>query len=101
MIGKGELREANTYWTLATIRMTREELAERGIGLASPVDDGTWDEAGPIEAAFFETTEGPQALVVWHVAFEGSEYAPIELRAPISTPDPGLFVQDILRAFEL
>ena len=36
---------------------------------------------------------------MWHLAFEGAEYPPLELRAPVSTSDPGRYVENMLRAF--
>jgi hypothetical protein len=101
-----EVREPNSYASVAQIRMTRAELAQRGIELVTPVQDGTWDEAGPIQESLIEVDTGEQPLLVWHLAFEQlpdhyQNASPLELRAPISIPDAAAFVHATLDAFEL
>ena len=87
MISDEEVREPKAYSTVATVRTTRPELHQRGIELRTPVDDGTWDEAGPIQEAIVETATGEQPLLIWHLTIEEApehydNATPLELRAP-------------------
>jgi hypothetical protein len=101
MIDESALREPGSYQTVASVRVSRAELADRGIRLSAPADDGSWDEAGPIEEALIELDTGEQPLVIWHLAFESERgtdaRSGLELRAPISTPDPGAFAAAFVR----
>ena len=51
MIQKNQVREPGSYETIALLRVARDELVDRGVRLTTPPDDGTWDEAGPIQEA--------------------------------------------------
>ena len=106
MIAENELREPRSYASVAVVRVTRAELLSRGVVLESPVDDGTWDEAGPIQEALVEVNTGEQALLILHpdleeLPSETGNRAPLELRAPISTPDPTAFVDVVLDALDI
>jgi len=100
-----EIRE-RTYEPVATIRATRTELLEREIELRTPVEDGTWSEAGPIQEAILEIPSGEQPLLIWHLTIEElpehfDNATPLELRAPRSTADPSAFVRAFLAAADL
>ncbi|HEX4519001.1 MAG TPA: hypothetical protein VH063_05405, partial [Gaiellaceae bacterium] len=58
VIAENEVREPGSYATVALVRVSREELRRRGIELTTPIDDGTCDEAGPIQEAIIETPTG-------------------------------------------
>jgi hypothetical protein len=99
-IREEDLREPDTYASVATVRVSRDELAERDIRFEKPVEDRTWTEAGPIEVAFVETMTGEQPLFVWPEGFEGTAAA-LDLRAPTSTSNPASFVDAVLDALHL
>jgi hypothetical protein len=103
VISEADVREPNTYESVAVIRTSRDDLADLGIELTSP-PQGSWQEAGPIEAAMLETETGEQPLLIWHLHFEEMPElgrSPLELRAPVSTEDPGAFVAATLKALAL
>jgi hypothetical protein len=105
VISETEIRE-RSYVRVATVRATRQELLDRGVELHTSVDDGTWDEAGPIQAAIVETSTGEQPLSIWHLSIDElpehfNHAPPLELRAPSSTRDPQAFVHTFLPALAL
>jgi hypothetical protein len=101
MIGADEVREPGTYQAAGWLQVSRAELTARGVSLVTPIDDGTWDEAGPIQEALIELDTGEQALIIWHLALEDQGRSALDLRAPISTTDPTAFASAVVGALQL
>jgi hypothetical protein len=68
----------------ALLEITIEQLEGHGIQMFEPVEDGTWDEAGPIEAAFVQLASGQEVLLIAYLQAPhiAAPEAGIEVRAP-------------------
>jgi hypothetical protein len=106
VIDEADLREPRSYSSVAWIRVSGDELRDRGVELRTPASDGTWDEAGPIQEAILETPSGDQPILIWHLGLERRPnetgvHPCAEIRAPVSTTDAKAFVLRALDALDV
>jgi hypothetical protein len=79
----------------ATLDITIEQLEAHGIQMSEPVENGTWDEAGPIEEAFVQLESGQAVLLIAHV--KAPHVAAPEIGIEVRAPD-GVDCQGIAEA---